>query len=487
MATTSRKHILGSSKPRVETTPLKGRSLGPVVAELMESLGEPLLEWQKHLLDQGLQINDLGQYRRKTNTIVVARQNGKTSAVRALLLASLFIFNTKRIGIIAQDRKQSIETKDWLVEVIMNTPWMLSRLKKDNRSHGEERIEVWCEHYPESCKAPCNRVRRLDVISATPRAARGKSIDLLYIDELREIGSAVWAAAEPTMRARRNAQLWTSSNAGDDTSEVLNTLRATALGNKSERFGYWEWSASPDKRPTDHKGWAQANPSLGHLFGIDSLEDSFARSSIDEWETEALCRWRVALDSPWNMEVFDGGLTKGLALDSRYPTYMGLDLTFNRQEAYLVTVQVAPDGLNTFLHRWVKETPINEMELASEIAKIAREYKPRQISFDPATAGFVAPHLQRAGLRINPTGWSTAGFATLCDITMSAMNSGRIKHLGQEDLRKHLIACQRRPASDGGWRIARRAAQSPISAAVAFVLAVGGAEQPKVQVTSSIA
>lgn len=452
----------------------------------MESLGEPLLEWQKHVLDQGLAIDDSGRFRRKTNTIVVARQNGKTTLVRALLLASLYVFDMKRIGIMAQDRKQSLETKEWLIEKIQSTPWLLERLKHDSRSHGEERIEVWCHHYPSPCIGKCNRVRRLDILASTPRAARGKTLDLLYIDELREITGPVWAAAEPTIRARKNAQIWTSSNAGDDTSTVLNTLRNTALANKSPRFGYWEWSASPEKKITDKTGWLQANPSVGHIIEIEDIQDSFDRSTADEFETEALCRWRIALDSPWNLEAFDAGFNKGIELDPKLETYMGLDLVFNRQEAYLVTVQVAPDGLRTFMHKWIKEGPINEVELASEIAVLARQYRPRQIAYDPNTAGFVAPHLQKVGIRMEPTGWSSSTFATLCDVTMSAMNSERIKHAGQPELRSHLIACTRKPASDGGWRIARRAAQSPISGAVAFVLAVGHAEKPKTQVTVSV-
>jgi len=66
------------------------------------------------------------------------------------------------------------------------------------------------------------------------------------------------------------------------------------------------------------------------------------------------------------------------------------------------------------------------------------------------------------------------------------MNSERLKHPGQSELRDHLVACARRPASDGGWRIARRASQSPISAAVALVLAVGHAEVPRTQIVTHV-
>jgi hypothetical protein len=50
-------------------------------------------------------------------------------------------------------------------------------------------------------------------------------------------------------------------------------------------------------------------------------------------------------------------------------------------------------------------------------------------------------------------------------------------------LHSHLVSCARRPASDGGWRIARRAAQVPITAAVALVMAAGHACAPQQTVT----
>jgi phage terminase large subunit-like protein len=101
------------------------------------------------------------------------------------------------------------------------------------------------------------------------------------------------------------------------------------------------------------------------------------------------------------------------------------------------------------------------------------------LAYDPNTAGFIAPHLARAHVATSPTPWSGANFAISCDQTLNAMNSGRLIHAGQEVMYEHLVACARRPAGDGGWRIARRAATNPISAAVALVMAVGHATTPQ--------
>ena len=60
---------------------------------------------------------------------------------------------------------------------------------------------------------------------------------------------------------------------------------------------------------------------------------------------------------------------------------------------------------------------------------------------------------------------------------------GQLFHPAQETMHSHLVSCARRPASDGGWRIARRAAQVPITAAIALVMAVGHATEPQQSVS----
>jgi hypothetical protein len=56
---------------------------------------------------------------------------------------------------------------------------------------------------------------------------------------------------------------------------------------------------------------------------------------------------------------------------------------------------------------------------------------------------------------------------------------------GQPVLRAQLAMCSRRPASDGGWRIARKTSGS-IPAAVALVMAVGHAEMPQTTITVAV-
>ena len=257
------------------------------------------------------------------------------------------------------------------------------------------------------------------------------------------------------------------------------------MSDSSPRLGWWEWSAEPHCKIDDRKAWQAANPALGYTVGIESLEDSVARDNPDNVRTELLCQWVDTFDSPWDLAKFDAGLDKTLVLDAELPTVMAFDLNFDRSQAYLVSAQIDGDDVRVFSHAWLSDEPIHEIELASEIATLVRKFNVLQVAYDPRAGEHVAMHLKRVGVRVEPTPWSGAVFPTLCDITLSAMNSKQIKHPGQPELRQQLSQCSRTPASDGGWRIRRKESGS-IPAAVALVMAVGHAKSPRATVTLAV-
>lgn len=471
--------LLGSSTPRLQGLPVKGKSAGHLVAQLADDLGQPLLPWQQHVLDDALTVGDNGRWARSTCGVLVARQNGKTHMMRMRMLAGLYIFGEQQIIGMAQTRQLALDTFKKTVDLAESMDWMRKRIKRVSRTNGQEELEVYCEHYPKACPYKCERLRKYAIRAATSEGPRGSTADLLYVDELREIDPQAWAAATPVTTARPNAQIWVTSNAGDATSTVLNELRMRALQGDSSRIGWYEWSAPAGSQVNDREAWRMANPALGHIIDETVIEDAAQFDNPDAFKTERLCMWVDAIDSPWPMDNWNNNeadvkLTPGL------PTWMALDIVFDRTRAYLVTVQQRSDGkYNCFLHEFQKDVPINDVELASEIADISRQFHPRVMAYDPNTAGYVAPHLARAGVPVAPTPWSSASFAIMCDQTLSEMTAGNLFHPAQQTMHAHLVACARRPASDGGWRIARRAAASPISSAVALVMAVGHAATPQ--------
>lgn len=469
--------IYGYSTPRLESPNPNLPSVGPIIGRFADELQTPLYPWQQHVLDRALQLRPDGQYHFSTVGVLVPRQQGKTHLMRMKMLSDLFIFGTRSIIGMSQTRQLSLDTFKKTVELAESLDWTRKRIKRVSRTNGQEELEVYCHHYPKNCTEKCNRIRTYSVRAATTEGPRGSTADLLYIDELREISEAVWQAARPLTTAT-GGQTWITSNAGDATSTVLNDLRNRALSNRSQRLGWFEWSAPPGTEIDDREGWLW-NPSLGFnpAINMEAIADWAATEHPDAFKTERLSMWIESLDSPWPMPKWNDG-EMDIALEDGLPTWMALDLNFKRDSAFLVTVQEREEGLAVFMHEWKQNPELNHIELVSDIAELARRFRPRVFAYDPNTSGFLAPLLERAQIQLTATPWQSAGFAIMCDQTLAAMSQGVLVHPKQESLYNQLLACSRAPASDGGWRIRRRDSTIAISGAVAMVMAVGHASTP---------
>lgn len=484
----SKNLTLGSSLPRIESQRLNGLTLAPVVSELASLIGQPLLPHQEYVFDQALQVDAKGKWIRKTVGVEIARQQGKTHMMRMRILTGLYIFGEQNILGMAQNLDMAIETLEAVAEVIEENEVLHRRLKRHLKKNGGEKLEIWCEHWPKDCPTKsCKRVRNYLVKAANPKAARGKSIDLLYIDELREITEAAWAAALPTTTSRPNAQIYVTSNAGDLNSQVLNDLRTRALTNQSPALGWLEWSADPNCKIDDRQGWAQANPALGTLTTWETLENFYNTLSPEKFRTEHLCQQVDSIDSPWDLAGWDSGFEPELLMEDNLPTYAGVDFNFARDEAYLTIVQSVGDDYRVFVEGWIAQErrALDERQIASEIANLTRQWKIKAIAYDDKAAGHVAQHLQRGGIKMIKTNWASSEFAMNCDQTRTLMFGHRLKHQNNQVLREQLAASARVHAGDGGWRVSRKGSGS-IPAAVSMILAVGLADKPQVQPRSVV-
>jgi phage terminase large subunit-like protein len=278
--------LRGATEPRLHSPYLKGASKVADVIELAELIKMPLLPWQKFCLTDMLRVDKKGNWIRKTNLLLVARQNGKTHLTRMLILAHLLKWESKNIIIASSNRSMALDTFRQVAHVFENNENLMALVKQIRYANGTESIEM-------------KDGRRLDVVAATRDGARGRSADALFLDEVREWSPEGYRAAMPVTRARPNAHTFLTSNAGDAFSEVLNGLRERALDNPPKTFGYYEYSAPQYCKIDDPKSWALANPALGYLVTKETLSESVATSPIENTRTELLCQWIDSLSSPW--------------------------------------------------------------------------------------------------------------------------------------------------------------------------------------------
>ena len=149
-------------------------------------------------------------------------QNGKTHLARMRILWGLL--NGERIVAMSSNRNMALDTFREVNYIITTNEFLAEQLAhKPRLANGQEMITF-------------KNGGRYEIVAATRDGSRGKTADLLFIDELREVTEEAWTAARPVTRARPNAQTLITSNAGDAFSTVLNDLRERALDYPSPTF-----------------------------------------------------------------------------------------------------------------------------------------------------------------------------------------------------------------------------------------------------------
>lgn len=318
------------TQPRLATPMLGSETYGPFVAAWAEkNMPEPLMDWQRIALDGQLEHVD-GIFRRSESLVSVARQNGKSYALQALIgwwcTGMPFIAG----------RPQKIVSTAHKLDLAFNMFRELAPIleakydAKVNWSYGRNFVEM-------------RDGTRWQVMAATPQNAHGATADLVVIDEVWNVApEVVFDAYRPTMTARPNPLMSMWSTAGDESSAVMLQLREQAIrhlddGTPSGLY-FAEWSPPPGSNLDDPTTWAWSNPALGNTITIDRLRrmaetpnrQAFLRAHCNVW-VSAASSWLPA--GHWEKCETDTPMPPGgiLAVDS--------DVTDLRY----VGVRVAPD------------------------------------------------------------------------------------------------------------------------------------------------
>lgn len=347
---------LGSETPRIFTPPL--RELTPettkgfaCIAFAEVVLGILLLPWQKWLLLHALELNPDGTYRFKTVLLLVARQNGKSTLMQVLTLWRMFAEGAPLVIGTAQSLDIAEEQWAGAVELAEGTPELADEIEHVDKTNGKKALRL------------SNGVR-YKVAAASRRGGRGLSGDLVLLDELREHQNwQAWSAVTKTTMARRMAQIWAASNAGDLASIVLRHLRSLAhraLGypdgqdgmvelppldedDTDDSLGIFEWSAAPGRDVWDRDGWAEANPSLGHT--VDERSIAAAAATDPEWvfRTEVLCQFVSMIGTgpfpagAWvaSLDTREERAARRVRRDESRPATYGVDMSHDRSMVYV--------------------------------------------------------------------------------------------------------------------------------------------------------
>lgn len=409
---------IGREQPRLETIGVGGKTFGPLVqAWAKRHMSVDLMPWQVHAINGALTCDDAGDpysltFREALTT--TARQQGKSVALVAL------------IGW-------------WMTDYAQLRGEPQSVLSVANKLDRAEAIfaqlaHVLVEQFGGKQMAAVGRksvtVGKSEwLIRAATKNLHGGSHDLIVVDELWDIDSAVIDdALRPSQIARRSPLLWMASTAGDESSLTMIQLREQALANidAGERglLYFAEWSMPPGVDYRDEQYWRWANPALGTTITLQALrsvskKDSFLRAHLNLW-VSARGAWITPAewDSHITKEDFPTGVPSILAVDSSVDDarYVGVHAAVIDNQAI---VKVA----------FVVQT---ENEMWEHIERIMADQKV-QLAITPTLEIHLPMNLQRR--------YQTVGYGELLrfsSLVRSMILEGKVRHNGEKMLAEHV-------------------------------------------------
>jgi len=457
--------LRGATEPRVHSPILKGKSRAGEVLEMIERLKmDPLMPYQKHVLNQMLMVDKKNQYRIKTALLLISRQNGKSFLGRVRVIWGMFYGGEKKIIIMSANRATSLMLFREIAWTIESTPELKAMTKAIRYANGGERIELL-------------NGATLDVISDNSSSPRGRTADFLWIDEIREISEDGYKAAVPVTRARANAQTFLTSNAGDHFSSVLNNLVERAKDYPPETYGYYEYSA-PQYCKIDIASdsfWrtavAPSNPALGFTITKESIEEAIATNPIEQTRTETLCQWIDSLQSPWPHGILEETSDNTLEMSPGAYTVFGFDTSPSKRHGSLVAGQLLPDGRIGIgiLETYSSQMAIDELKMAASIKAWCDLYHPRLVCFDKYATQTIADRLKQSGVVVEDV--SGQQFYKACGDLLEGLVNKRVVHNGMPELIQQFNNCAAK-VNDSAWRIIKRKSAGDISAIISVAMVV---------------
>ena len=458
-----RKPLIGHTEPRIHTPYLKGESKADELIEFCVKIGRELMPWQKHVLKDMLSVDSQGKFRRKTISVMVARQNGKTFLAQSMILGHLFLWGSKNVIGMSSNRNMALDVFRDVAMIIEGNDFLKEQVAKIRFANGTELIQL-------------KNGARYEIVAATRDGSRGKHADFLYVDELREISEEAWTAVRPLTRATQGVTMVTS-NAGDAFSTVLNELRNRALSYPSPTFGWYEYSAPEFCKIDDRNAWAMANPALGHTITEETLEEAVATNSVEATKTEMLCQWVEALNSPWPIGIIEETSNSDLQLPVGATTIFAFDVSPSRRSGALVIGQQLEDGKVGMgvAQLWTSDVGIDDLVMAREINDWAIKYRPRAILYDKYATENIAEKLRNSGQLLEDC--SGQKFYTACQQLLDMFVNHRLIHSGQKELVAHLNNCAAKE-NDAGWRIIRRKSAGDVTSAIGLAMLAHAFSRP---------
>jgi hypothetical protein len=389
--------------------------------------------------------------------MVVARQNGKSTILVPRIVMALL--RGERVMHTAQNRElpRAIYHQ---VAGIMETRFAALLAHRPRYANGQELITM-------------RDGGSYRIVAPNTAGARGYSNDLVIIDEVREMKDFDFiGAARPTLAASTNEQMLYLSNAGDESSVVLNALRKRS--ETDPQLAYLEWSARPERPAEDTAGWAEANPALGYTIDLDTLRTAFSQLPLPLFETEHLCRWVTTMLPRVVPEVAWARTRQAVGAPLR--PVMGVAQDPAGRRASAVAAWMTDSTVNLHVLSDHDGYPLDLEAFSAELAQAARTMGIRRVAFDPWTDRDLARSLERDFKEADAV--TAADYEAACERFARVVEAGQLRCEDPDLVLAGDMAHTVRRETRHGWVAARASDERATTASFAAIRAVWLATSP---------
>jgi len=284
--------VTSQDQPRLESPcPDAAGSYGPEVGVwASQHLGVDLFPWQQHVLDQQLLHDENGDLLNRVSLVSTARQNGKSTALAALV--GWWLTEMPKI----RGQKQTVLTTANRLDLAVSLFDLLADTLEIK--FGSRLVKAYGRN-----AATMADGTRWTIRAAKPNVGHGTSNDLIVADEIWDISpEAVDGGLIPSQRARRSPLLSMWSTSGTEASILMKRWREQGLRaidqNKTSSFYFAEWSPDPSLDVNLESTWVWGNPSLNHTISIETLRAESMNPNRAQF-LRASCNLWVASDQGW--------------------------------------------------------------------------------------------------------------------------------------------------------------------------------------------
>ena len=443
------------------------QTLGVAAVRIAESLGMPLMPWQRQVLDVALEIEN-GQFVYKEVILTVPRQSGKSTSLLSLILTRALSQSGQRIVYTAQSRQDARKLwfETWLPQ-LESSP--LKDLFKTRLANGDEALIF-------------DNGSRQGLVASTAKAGHGQTLDLAIVDEaFSQADARLEQSLKPAMITRnqlphRGAQFWVVSTAGTLTSSpyLLGKVeggREISAAGYNKGVAYFEWSADDGLDPSDEETWWSCMPALGRTATIEAVRADFMSMDLHEFERAYLNRWTtVKTDPVIPLELWDS-LSRQFD-SSGLPVVLSVDVAPDRGSGSIAAAGRLPDG-KIFIE--VIKAAHGIAWIVPAIKKLLQTNEVRGLVVDAlGPAGALLSDLQELHVEVKSTSAQelARAFAVFCIAAgVGTEDEPTLVHSGQSSTRIALDGAVKRTVGDGGEAWGRKNSGVDISPLVACTLA----------------